>query len=228
MKAAITFEASMRTTSGKGSARAIRRAGNVPAVIYADGKAGEMVTLSSNALTREYRRGGLMSKIVEIKTDKQSFYALPKEILFHPVTDVIEHADFLRVTEKSTIKVRVPVHFLNQDRCIGIKRGGVMNVVRHDLELVCNINEIPSHIEIDMQSVNIGDSIHISHVTLPKGVTPAIRSRDFTIVTVAGRGGKGDVEEEAGAPKTVEVAATKVKAPDAAAAKAPAKPAAKK
>jgi large subunit ribosomal protein L25 len=227
MKAAITFEASMRTNSGKGAARAIRREGNVPAVIYADGKAGDMVTLSSNALTREYRRGGFMSKIVEIKTDKQSFYALPKEILFHPVTDVIEHADFLRVTETSTIKVRIPVHFLNQDKCIGIKRGGMMNVVRHDLELICNISDIPSHIDIDMQAVNIGDSIHISHVTLPKGATPAIRNRDFTVVTVAGRGGKSDVEEDAAAPKTAEVVATKVKAVDGAA-KPAAKPAAKK
>lgn len=227
MKAAITFEASIRETSGKGSARAIRRAGNVPAVIYSEGKTGDMVTLSSNALTREYRRGGFMSKIVEIKTDKQSFYALPKEILFHPVTDMIEHADFMRVNEKSTIKVRVPVRFLNQEKSIGLKRGGVMNVVRHDLELVCSLSDIPSHIDIDMQSVNIGDSIHISHVTLPKGATPAIRNRDFTIVTVAGRGGKSDVEEDAAAPKAAEVVATKVKAVDGAA-KPAAKPAAKK
>lgn len=217
MKAAVTFEASTRDKHGKGSARAARREGKVPAIIYSEGKPGVSLALDANSLTNEYRRGGFFSKIIEIKSGKETLYALPKDIQFHPVSDVIEHVDFLRVTEKSAIKVRVPVHFLNQDRSIGLKRGGVLNIVRHDLELICGVNNIPKVIEIDLLKVNIGDSIHISHVALPEGVQPAITSRDFTIATIAGRGG----DEEEG--KSAEAGAV-----PASTAKADAKPAAKK
>lgn len=197
MKAAVTFEANTRETHGKGASRALRRAGEVPAIIYGEGEKNVTVSLKSNILTREYQRGGFFSKIVEIKAGKDSIFALPKDMQTHPVSDAIEHMDFLRVNDKSTITVAVPVHFLNQDRCKGIKRGGVLNIVRHDLELVCGVSNIPSSIEIDLKDCEIGDSIHISAITLPEGVTSAITDRDFTIATVAGRGGKQDADDEA-------------------------------
>jgi large subunit ribosomal protein L25 len=220
MKAAVVFEASTRESTGKGASRALRREGKIPAIVYGEGKENVSVALDANSVTQEYLRGGLMSKIVEIKAGKGSIMALPKEMQFNPVTDRIEHADFYQVDEKSTIHVMVPVHFLNQEKSIGLKRGGVLNVVRHDLELVCSVSKIPSFIEIDLLTVDIGHSIHISHVTLPEGVKPAITSRDFTIATIAGRGGKQDVEDD-GAPSIAAdaVPADKAKAPAEAAKK---------
>lgn len=215
MQAAVTFEANTRETHGKGASRALRRAGEVPAIIYGEGAANVTVSLQENLLTREYKRGGFFSKIVEIKTGKESIFALPKDMQFHPVSDAIEHMDFLRVTEKSTINVFVPVHFLNMDRCKGIKRGGALNIVRHDLELVCKVTNIPSAIEIDMLSVDIGDSIHISAINLPEGVEPAIKDRDFTIATIAGRGGKQESDDAEGAEASVEVPASTAKKPAA-------------
>lgn len=195
MKAAVTFEASTRETKGKGASRALRRNGQVPAIVYGNGKANLSVALDANKITHEYYGGGFMSKIIEIKTDKESLFALPKDIQLHPVTDVIEHADFYRVDEKSRINVMVPVHFSNQEKSIGLKRGGVLNVVRHEVELVCAVNNIPKEITIDLLKVDIGHSVHISHVELPENVTPAITSRDFTIATVAGRGGKQEADD---------------------------------
>jgi large subunit ribosomal protein L25 len=122
---------------------------------------------------------------------------IPKDIQLHPVTDRIEHIDFMQVTEKSTIKVRVAVRFLGMDKCVGIKRGGNLNIVRHELELVCNVNNIPRSIEIDISKMNIGDSLHISSVELPEGVSSYITDRDFTIASLAGRGGKQDSEDSA-------------------------------
>lgn len=235
MQAAVAFDATTRETSGKGAARALRRDGKVPANIYGPSKTNLSLALSTKEVTLEYLRGGFFNKIVEIKTGKSSVYALPKAVQLHPVTDVLEHVDFYQVDEKSSIRVMVPVHFLNMERSIGIKRGGVLNVVRHNLELICKVNNIPKFIEIDLLDINIGDSIHISHVKLPEGTSPAIKSRDFTIAAMAGRGGKDDADDTAGPVVAAgAVPADKAKAPEAAAAagkgaaKPTAKPAAKK
>lgn len=209
MKAAVTFEASTRESTGKGASRALRREGKIPAIVYGNNKDNLSVALDANQLTHQYYHGGFMSKIVEIKTGKASIFALPKDIQLHPVTDRIEHADFYQVDEKSKIHVMVPVHFTNQDRSIGLKRGGVLNVVRHEIELVCNVNNIPKEISIDLLQVDIGHSIHISHVPLPEGVTPAITSRDFTVATIAGRGGKQDAEDDVTAVSAGDVPSAK-------------------
>lgn len=198
MQANAVIKAEIREANGKGGARALRRDGKVPAIIYGEGEKNVSLAFQENEITREYFLGGFFSKLLEIKTDKESLYALPKDIQLHPVNDRIMHVDLLQVNEKSTIKALVPVHFLNMERCIGIKRGGNLNIVRHDLELVCNVQNIPKSIEIDIAKMNIGDSLHISHVELPEGVTPAITSRDFTIATIAGRGGKQDGESGEG------------------------------
>lgn len=194
MQAAASFTATPREQSGKGAARALRREGKVPGIIYGEGKGNVSVALAENELTREYFLGGFFSKLVEIDTGSDKLFALPKDIQRHPVTDKILHVDFLQVTEQSTITALVPVHFHGQDKCIGLKRGGNLNIVRHDLELVCGVNNIPKSIDIDISKMNIGDSLHISQVALPEGVKPAIIDRDFTIATIAGRGGKQEAE----------------------------------
>ncbi len=195
MEAAAAFNAVERKNNGKGDARALRRGGMVPVVVYGKDRANSHLAISEKEITLQYLKGGFFSKIVSVTVEGKTIFALPKDVQLHPVTDRIEHADLIQVDEKSKINVKVSVRFKNQDRCVGIKRGGVLNVVRHEVELVCSPNAIPKSIEIDLLSTNIGDSIHISHVGLPSGVTPAITSRDFTIATIAGRGGSSDEEE---------------------------------
>ncbi len=192
MKTAIAFTGESRENLGKGAARTLRREGRIPAILYGRGSEPLNITLPEKEIQIAYRKGGFFSKIVSIDTGKGPQYALPKDIQLHPVTDRIEHADFLRVDEDSEITVKVRVRFRNQDRCIGIKRGGVLNVVRHDIGLVCKPAAIPESIEIDLLNANIGDSIHISHISLPEGVRPEIRDRDFTIATIAGRSKQSD------------------------------------
>lgn len=189
MKTSAEFVATVREGTGKGVARALRRQGLIPAVIYSRQGKPMSFSLPQKELTLTYLKGGFFNNIVSIQLGKEKFFALPKDMQFHPVTDVIEHADFLQVDENSIVRVRIPVRLLNMDRCIGIKRGGSLNIVRHHVELFCSPKNIPSAIEIDMLAVNIGDSVHVDSVTLPEGVKPTI-ARNFTIVTVAGRASK--------------------------------------
>lgn len=201
MQTAVQFKAETRERTGKGGARALRREGKVPAIIYAKGEQPINLAIGEKELTLAYHKGSFFSKIVSIEAAGKSFQALPKDLHLHPVTDRIEHVDFLKVDDNSEILVLVPVRFLNQDRSVGLKRGGVLNVVRHELELVCTPKNIPQSITIDIAETNIGDSIHISHVALPEGVKSAITGRDFTIATIAGRSSKEDAE---GAPAAAE------------------------
>jgi large subunit ribosomal protein L25 len=218
MKTATAFAAETRDARGKGGARAVRREGKVPGIIYGKDYSPTPVALPEKELKLAYQKGGFFNKIVTIELDGKKMTALPKSLEFHPVSDAIEHADFLKVDENSRIRVMVPVRFLNQERSIGLKRGGVLNVVRHELELICAPDKIPSIIEIDVKDANIGHSIHISHVPLPEGVSPAITSRDFTIATIAGRG-KDDEEAKPGAEAAAAPAAAKAAPAKAAPAK---------
>jgi large subunit ribosomal protein L25 len=144
---------------------------------------------------------------------------LPKDVQFHPVTDRPLHVDFLRISEHSTVTVNVPIRFTGEEESRGIKRGGVLNPVRHELELVCDASEIPDEIEISIAAMNIGDSLHISAVALPKGVEPAITDRDFTICTIVPSSGSvmeaEDAAIEAEAEAEAEAAADEVPATDA-------------
>lgn len=197
MQTSVQFKAESRERTGKGGARALRRDGKVPAIVYAKGEQPINLAVSEKELTLAYHKGSFFSKIVSIEASGKTFQALPKDLQLHPVTDRIEHVDFLKVDDNSEILVLVPVRFINQDRCIGLKRGGVLNIVRHELELVCKPGNIPQSITIDIAESNIGDSIHISHVPLPEGVKSAITGRDFTIATIAGRSSKDDSETAA-------------------------------
>jgi large subunit ribosomal protein L25 len=198
MKPAFELDAQSRAEAGKGSARALRRDERIPAVIYGKGlKETASISLPKKELSMAFHKGGFFSKLVNIKVGDKVYHTIPRDVQLHPVSDQIEHADFLNVTSESRINVFVPVQFRNVERCAGIKRGGTLNIVRHDLELVTTPDNIPDDIVIDIKEANIGDSIHISMVDLPEGVTPAITDRDFTIATIAGRGGKADKEDEA-------------------------------
>ncbi len=197
MQAAITFEAAKRETAGKGSARALRRAGKVPAIVYGELKENVSIAIEEKDVVREYFKGGFFNKLVEVKLGSESYHVLPRDVQLHPVSDKVEHVDFLKVTDESTVTVKVPVRYINRERSKGIKRGGALNIVRHDVELVCNVNHIPSFLEVDLLEVNIGDSVHISSVTLPEGVKSSI-DRDFTLAAITGRG-KKDEEETAAA-----------------------------
>lgn len=228
MKAAVEFKAETRKAAGKGAARAARRAGFTPVNVYANGKENLSLTVETRLLSNEYFRGGFMNKVVSFNADGKNVFAIPRDVQLNPVSDKIEHADFQAVDEKSVVKVRVPVQFLNAEKCVGIKRGGVLNTVVREVELLAPVNAIPKALEIDLSALDIGSSVHIHNVALPAGVSPANKREDFTIASIAGRS-KDDEPEAAGAPVAGAVPSTKSAAAGAAAAAAPAaKPAGKK
>jgi large subunit ribosomal protein L25 len=184
MSDALTLPAETRERAGKGASRALRREGRVPAVIYGGKEAPTPIHVEERLLIKQLDTGHFMNSIVEIELDGKTVRTLPKDVAFHPVTDRPNHVDFLRLAKGAKVDVAVPVLFVNEEASPGLKKGGVLNVVRHELELVCDANKIPNEIEIDVTGLEVGDSIHISHVKLPEGSESAITDRDFTIATV--------------------------------------------
>ena len=197
----LTLSAEARERAGKGASRALRREGRVPAVIYGNNEEPTTVHLEEKALMKALHTGHFMNSVVMIGVAGKDVRTLPKDVAFHPVTDRPLHVDFLRISEHAKVTVNVPVHFMNEEASPGLKRGGVLNVVRHELELICDAAEIPDEISLDLTGYEVGDSIHISAVTLPKGVTSAIDDRDFTIATIVApsalKSSEGDTEEAA-------------------------------
>ena len=184
MSESLTLSAQLRDRAGKGASRALRREGRVPAVIYGDKKDPEAIHIAERDLNKLLGSGHFMNSIVEVEIDGKMVVTLPKDVAFHPVSDRPLHVDFLRIAKGSTVEVSVPVVFVNEEASPGLKRGGVLNVVRHELELVCDATKIPDQIDVDVTGTDIGDSIHISAVSLPKGSESAITDRDFTIATI--------------------------------------------
>ncbi len=194
-----TLSAQARDRVGKGATRAVRREGLVPAVIYGRGNAPEMVTLDMPQMIRTLNAGKFLSSIFMLEVGGKSQRVIPKDIQFHPVTDVPQHIDFLRVAASATVTVAVAVEFINEEKSPGLKRGGVLNVVRHEVELEAPADGIPDHITVDLEGLDINDAVHISAVTLPENVEPSIKDRDFTIATIAApAGGTDDGEEDTG------------------------------
>ncbi len=185
MAGVSTIAAERRERAGKGPARAARRAGRVPGVIYGAKKDPAMVTLDPRELDRELNTGGFMATIYDVQIDKDKERVLPRDVQFDPVTDRPIHVDFLRVSATTSVTVQVPVNFLNEEESPGLKRGGLLNVVRHEIEMICRADAIPSAVEVDLTGLDIGDSIHISMISLPDGVAPTITDRDFTVATIA-------------------------------------------
>ncbi len=176
--------ATAREQVGKGSAREARRQGNIPAVIYGDKKSPIPIILEQKILVRHLGTGGFFNTLFDIDINGELNRVLPRDVQLHPVTDVPEHVDFLRVSASTKISVEVPVEFIGDDVSPGIKGGGVLNVVRYTVEVSCTPDLIPNNLVIDLSNSEIGDSLHISTVDLPEGVTPTISDRDFTIATI--------------------------------------------
>lgn len=184
MSKTYALQAEARDGAGKGAARALRRDKKVPAVIYGDGKAAASISLPVKEINLEYLKGRMFTSLCNLSVDGQDNLVLARDVQLDPVKDIVLHVDFLRVTPKTTIKVRVPVHFMNHEDCLGLIKKGSLNVVRHDIEMVCLATDIPESINVDLSGVDVGESIHISAVQLPKGARPAIDDRDFTIATI--------------------------------------------
>jgi large subunit ribosomal protein L25 len=194
--ASYELKAEARERVGKGSSRELRRNGLIPAVIYGDKQAPISIALSTNEVTKRIHAGGFMTTVATIDVDGQKIQVLPKDYQLDPVRDFTMHVDFLRVSGDTEVSVEVPVHFVNEEKS-AIKVGGVLNVVRHEVELYCPANDIPEFITVDLAGAKIGDSLHISAVKLPKGVRPVITDRDFTIATiVAPAAGVDETAEE--------------------------------
>ncbi|MFB0611466.1 50S ribosomal protein L25/general stress protein Ctc [Aurantiacibacter poecillastricola] len=184
MSEALKLPAEMRERAGKGASRALRREGRVPAVIYGGKDEPTPIHVEEKELVKQLMTGHFMNSIVEVTVGGKTTRTLPKDVALDPVTDRPIHADFLRLAKGAKIDVNVPVVFLNEEASPGLKKGGVLNVVRHELELICEADKIPGEIEIDVTGLEVGDSVHISAVTLPEGSESAITDRDFTIATV--------------------------------------------
>lgn len=189
MSEALHLPAETRDRAGKGASRALRREGRVPAVVYGGNEEPLAVHVEEKLLVKQLGTGHFFNSIVEVEVGGKTVRTLPKDVAFHPVTDRPLHADFLRLSKDAKVTVEVPVLFINEAASPGLKRGGVLNVVRHELELVCDADKIPDDIAIDVTGFDVGESIHISHVTLPEGSKSAITDRDFTIATIVAPSG---------------------------------------
>lgn len=197
MSDVLTLAAEARDRAGKGASRAVRREGRVPAVVYGNRESALPIHVEEKRLVKLLQSGHFMNSVIEIELDGRKHRALPRDVQLHPVTDRPIHVDFLRVSGDKLITVNVPVRFENEHASPGLKRGGVLNVVRHEVELKCPVDAIPEDVVVDVSGFDIGDSIHISVVQLAKGITTVI-DRNFTIATIVAPSGlksQGDAAE---------------------------------
>ena len=213
MAETLTLKAEARTKSSKGAVRSLRLAGRVPAVIYGDKQTPELISVDTKIVTQLYNKGTFTSHTLDIDIDGKIERVIPRDVQREVVRDFIIHIDFLRLGKNATIHVEVPVHFVHQEASPGLKAGGVLNIVRHEVEVICPADAIPDSIEVDLTGFNLGDSIHISTVKFAPNVRPAITDRDFTIATiatpgaVASAGGSADDQKEAAAAADAKAAA---------------------
>lgn len=198
MAKANTLPVSVREGVGKGAARAARREGYVPAVVYGGGQDPVPLNIRQNELLKALKRGKFLTSLLDLDLGEQKIRVVPREVQRDVVLDLPTHVDFLRLSDATRIKLFIAVEFINHADCPGLKRGGVLNVVRHEVELNVRAGDIPEKITVDLAGAKVGDSLHISAVELPKDVTPVINDRDFTIATIAAPSGlaAGDDEEE--------------------------------
>ena len=185
MAETATLSATKRDQAGKGHARAARRDGLIPAVVYGDGKEPLSITLDANGFRKLVNQPGIFRRILAIEVEGTPTDVLARDIQFHPVTDVPLHVDFLRVSKDAIVTVSVAVEFINEEESPGLKGGGVLNVVRYEVEVNCPATDIPQKFVVDLTGLEVGDSIHISAIEMPEGVTPTITDRDFTVATIA-------------------------------------------
>jgi large subunit ribosomal protein L25 len=192
----VSLSAEPRSRAGKGATRAARRAGRVPAIVYGDGKEPVMISLEPRELGRALAKPAFFATLVDVKVDGTTHRSLPRDVQYHPVTDAPLHVDFMRVGAGARVTVAVPVTFINHERSIGLRRGGILNIVRHAVDLSCTVDNIPDRLVVDLDGLDIGDSVHIGAVTVPEGARVTITDRDFTIASIAA---SSAVREEAAA-----------------------------
>ena len=202
----ISLNAEPRTRAGKGAARATRRLGRVPAIVYGDKAEPALISLEPRELARALAKPGFFATLVDISVDGATHRTLPRDVQYHPVSDAPLHVDFMRVGVGAQVTVTVPVVFINHDRSPGLRRGGILNIVRHGIEMACSVDNIPERLVVDLDGLDIGDSVHIGAVDLPQGARVAIHERDFTIATIAASSAVR--EEAAAAAATAAVAPT--------------------
>lgn len=186
MTESVKFNAELKNTTGKGNSRALRLAGRLPAIIYGDNQAPQMMTLSYKDFFKEYSKGGIRTRPVEIVAGNETINVITKDIQIHPVSDNPLHIDFLRVGLNTLINIAVNIRVINEDKSPGMKKGGIANLVNRTVLLHCHPSDIPHHIDIDLTDLEIGHNIHINDIKLPSGVHPVDKS-NFTLVTIIGR-----------------------------------------
>ena len=216
----ISLSAEPRLRAGKGPARATRRAGRVPGIVYGDGKDPMLISLEPRELGRVLARPALYATLVDLAIDGATLRTLPRDVQYHPVSDAPLHVDFMRVAAGAQVTVSVPVFFINHERSVGLRRGGILNIVRHGIDMVCSVDAIPDRLVVDLDGLDIGDSIHIGAVQMPENARPVIQARDFTIASIAAS--SAVKEEAAQAAQAAAVAPSAEEQAAAAAAPAPA------
>lgn len=184
MSDTLNLPAETRDRAGKGASRALRREGRVPAVVYGGNEEPLTIHVEEKELRRQLGTGHFFNSVVEVEVGGKTVRTLPKDVAFHPVTDRPLHADFLRISKDAKVHVNVPVVFINEEKSPGLKKGGVLNIVHHALDLICEADKIPDEITIDVTGLDVGDSIHIDSIKLPAGTQDGSHERDLTIATI--------------------------------------------
>lgn len=179
----FSLTATNRAEAGKGNARATRREGRVPAVIYGDNKPPVIISLAQNELMKVVNSGHIFTHLCDLDVDGQKHSVLARDVQFHPVKDMPIHVDFLRVTEKTMVTVEVPVRFVNEEKSAGLRRGGILNVALHTIEVTCRADRIPDHLDIDILDLKIGDDVKVAQVKLPAAIKTTLKA-DETVVTI--------------------------------------------
>jgi len=203
MSEQLTLPAEARDRAGKGASRALRREGRVPAVVYGEKQEPLSIHVEEKLLSKMLSTGHFMNSVVMVEFKGKPQRTLPKAVDFHPVTSRPIHVDFLRISEHTKVHVGVPMRFDDEEESPGLKKGGVLNVVVHELEVVCDAASIPNEIHISLEGLEIGDSVHISQVKLPDGVEPANKDEDFTVATIVAPSAMKSEEEETAAADAV-------------------------
>jgi large subunit ribosomal protein L25 len=192
----ISLNAEPRPRAGKGAARAMRRSGRVPGIVYGDKREPVLISLEPRELARVLDRPGVFATLVDVSVDGTTHRTLPRDIQYHPISDAPLHVDFMRVAAGAQVTVTVPVAFINHERSVGLRRGGILNIVSHGIEMICSVDNIPDRVVVDLDGLDIGDSIHSGAVEMPPGARMAVQQRDFTIASIAA---SSAVKEEAAA-----------------------------
>ena len=204
MSEALELSAEIRQEFGTGAARELRRRGKVPAIVYGKDKEALAISVEEKEITKHYRKSGFISTVINIKVGSKTHKVLPKAVELHPITDIVRHVDFVYL-DKKTQKMQVPIVYEGKERALGVKRGGFFNIIKRTLTLLCDVNNIPKHINIDVTNMQIAQSLNTKNIKLPEGCTLASKE-NIVIATIIGRRGGTKAEGEESATSTAEEA----------------------